>query len=80
MTALFILKWMAAFSPILTVLVLMIFKNWSGSRAGAAGWFVALIAASLFFGAHPKLLAYSQIKGILLSLNVLYIIWTALLL
>ena len=80
MTGFFILKWLAAFSPILTVLVLMIFKNWSGSRAGAAGWFVALIAASLFFGAHPKLLAYSQMKGILLSLNVLYIIWTALLL
>ena len=80
MTDFFILKWIVAFSPILTVLVLMIFKNWSGSRAGAAGWFVALISASLFFGAHPKLLAYSQMKGVLLSLNVLYIIWAALLL
>ena len=80
MTALFIFKWLAAFLPILTVLVLMIFKNWSGSRAGAAGWFAALIAASLFFGAHPTLLAYSQMKGVLLSLNVLYIIWAALLL
>ena len=80
MTGLFIFKWIVAFSPILTVLVLMIFKNWSGSRAGAAGWFVALIAASIFFGAHPKLLAYSQMKGVLLSLNVLYIIWAALLL
>ena len=76
----FIVKWVLAFSPILTVLVLMIFRNWSGSRAGAAGWFVALIAASLVFGAHPKLLAYSQMKGVFLSLNVLYIIWAALLL
>ena len=76
----FIVKWILAFSPILTVLVLMIFKNWSGSRAGAAGWFVALITASLAFGAHPELLAYSQMKGALLSLNVLYIIWAALLL
>ncbi len=32
------------------------------------------------FGAHPELLAYSQMKGVLLSLNVLYIIWAALLL
>ncbi len=80
MSALFAVKWLAAFSPIFVVLVLMIFKNWSGSRAGAAGWFTALIAASLFFGAHPTLLAYSQMKGILLSLNVLYIIWAALLL
>ena len=74
------MKWILALSPILTVLVLMIFKNWSGARAGAAGWFVATAAASTAFGAHPQLLAYSQMKGILLSLNVLYIIWTALLL
>ena len=80
MTDLFFVKWIFAFSPILTVLVLMIFKNWSGSRAGAAGWFVALITATLIFGAHPVLLAYSQVKGALLSLNVLYIIWAALLL
>ncbi len=80
MADIFIVKWMLAFSPILTVLVLMIFFNWSGSRAGAAGWFVALIAATLVFGAHPRLLAYSQVKGALLSLNVLYIIWAALLL
>lgn len=80
MTELFFIKWVIAFLPILTVLVLMIFRNWSGSRAGAAGWLVSLITATLVFGAHPKLLAYSQMKGALLSLNVLYIIWTALLL
>jgi len=78
MTKLFIMKWIFAFSPILTVLILMIFRNWSGSRAGAAGWFVALFMAFLFFGAHLKLIVYSQMKGALLSLNVLYIIWTAL--
>ena len=80
MTDLFLIRWLFAFSPILTVLVLMIFKNWSGSRAGAAGWFVALIAAVFIFGAHPELIAYSQARGALLSLNVLYIIWAALLL
>src|SRR5210317_483243 len=80
MTDIFIVKWIFAFSPILTVLVLMIFRNWSGSRAGAAGWFVSLSTATLVFGAHPELLAYSQMKGVLLSLNVLYIIWAALLL
>ena len=78
MTDVFIVRWIFALSPILTVLVLMIFKNWSGSRAGAAGWFVSLIVATLIFGAHPELIAHSQMKGVLLSLNVLYIIWTAL--
>lgn len=80
MTDLFLVRWFFAFSPILTVLVLMIFKNWSGSRAGAAGWFVALIVALFVFGAHPELIAFSQAKGALLALNVLYIIWAALLL
>ena len=78
MTDIFIVKWFLALLPILTVLVLMIFRNWSGARAGAAGWIAALITATLFFGAHPELIAYSQMKGVLLSLNVLYIIWTAL--
>jgi len=76
----FIIKWIFAFSPIAVVLVLMIFFNWSGSRAGAAAWLTALVVAVALFGAHPALLAYSQMKGVLLSLNVLYIIWTALLL
>ena len=80
MTDWFIIKWIFAFSPIAVVLVLMIFFNWSGSRAGAAAWLTALVVAVAFFGAHPTLLAYSQMKGVLLSLNVLYIIWTALLL
>jgi lactate permease len=73
-------KWLMAFSPIAVVLVLMIGFNWGGGKAGAAGWFTALIASVAFFGATPELLAYAQMKGALLSLNVLYIIWMALLL
>ena len=80
MDFLFLFKWLAAFSPIGVVLILMIGFNWSGGRAGAAGWFTALIAAVAAFGATPELLAFSQMKGALLSFNVLYIIWMALLL
>lgn len=80
MAELFIWKWFFAFSPIAMVLVLMVGFNWGGGRAGAAGWFTAVIASVLFFGATPKLLAFAQMKGILLSINVLYIIWMALLL
>jgi len=80
MTEWFIVRWLFAFSPIAVVLVLMIFFNWSGSRAGAAAWLTALVVGVGLFGAHPELLAYSQMKGVLLSLNVLYIIWAALLL
>lgn len=76
----FLLKWLFAFSPIAVVLILMIGFNWGGGRAGAAGWFTAVISSVAFFGATPKLLALAQMKGILLSINVLYIIWMALLL
>lgn len=74
------IKWLLAFSPIAVVLILMIGCNWGGGRAGAAGWFTAVIVSLAAFGATPSLLAYAQVKGALLSLNVLYIIWMALLL
>jgi len=80
MIDLFLIKWLFAFSPIAVVLVLMIGFNWGGPKAGAAGWFTAVGASILFFGATPELLALAQTKGILLSINVLYIIWMALLL
>ncbi len=80
MTDLLLVKWLLAFSPIAVVLILMIGFHWGGGRAGAAGWFAALIVAVLFFGADARLLAFAQMKGVLLSLYVLYIIWMALVL
>ena len=72
--------WLLAFSPIAVVLVLMIVFRWGGSRAGPVGWVVAMLVAWRFFGAGPALLAYSQARGLLLTLYVLYIIWMALVL
>ena len=80
MEDLFIIKWLFAFSPIAVVLILMIGFKWGGGRAGAAGWFTALIVSIAFFGADTSLLAYAQTKGILLSIYVLYIVWMALVL
>ncbi len=53
--------------------------RWGGAKAGAAGWIVALLVAALRFGAGWQVLAYAQLKGFLLALFVLYIIWAALL-
>ncbi len=72
------LQWLAAASPIVTVLVLMIRFKWGGARAGAAGWLVTMAVAWAVFGADMPLLAYAQAKGALLTLYVLYIVWTAL--
>lgn len=75
-----LLNWLLALSPVLAILILMLGFRWGGSKAGAAGWFVAVIVAALRFGAGPQLIAYAQAKSVLLTLDVLYIIWAALLL
>jgi lactate permease len=75
-----LLTWLLAFSPIAVVLVLMVGFRWGGKKAGPVGWIVALLVGALFFGAGFDVLLYSQLRGILLSLYVLYIIWMALIL
>ncbi len=65
--------------PILAVLIPMLRFRWSGAKAGAVGWATALLVAALRFGAGWQVLACAQLKGILLTLFVLYIIWGALL-
>lgn len=75
-----IINWLLAISPIALVLVLMTGFQWSGVRAGAAGWIAASIIAWAAFGAGPDLLLHAQTKGALLTLYVLYIVWAALLL
>jgi lactate permease len=75
-----VVNWLLALSPVLIVLLLMLVFRWGGSRAGGLGWFTAVLVADFFFGANFELLAVAQIKAVLLSLDVLFIIWTALLL
>ena len=75
-----IFTWLLALSPVLIVLILMMGFKWGGARAGAFAWFAAVLVAVLFFGATPRLVGYAQAKAVLLSLDVMYIIWTALLL
>jgi lactate permease len=74
-----LLDWLLAFSPILAILILMLGFRWGGAKAGAVGWAVALLVAWLRFGAGWQVLGYAQLKGLLLTLFVLYIIWAALL-
>ena len=75
-----LLTWLLAFLPIAVVLVLMVGFRWGGKKAGPVGWAVAMLVAWLYFGAGPELLLTSQLRGILLTLYVLYIIWMALVL
>jgi lactate permease len=69
-----------ALFPIALILILMLALRWGAARAGAAGYLSALVISVLFFGARAKLLAYAQAKSMLLTIDVLLIIWAAFLL
>lgn len=69
-----------ALTPILLILFLMVGFKWSAARAGSAGYLWVLCIAILFFGANPTLLAYAHTKALLLTMDVLLIVWTAFLL
>ena len=69
-----------AITPIALILFLMVGLRWGAARAGGAGYLTTLAIAILFFGAGPELLAYAHAKALLLSVDVLMIIWGAFLL
>ena len=69
-----------AITPIALILFLMVGLRWGAARAGGAGYLTTLAIAILFFGAGPDLLAYAHAKALLLSVDVLMIIWGAFLL
>ncbi len=68
---------LAAF-PIILLLVLMLRFRWSSPRAGFTAWCGALLVGILSFGMTPEAIWISQAKGLLLSINVLAILWLAL--
>ena len=74
------MNFLLALTPILLILILMVGLRWSAAKAGAAGYLAALVIAVLFFGAGRDLLAYAHVKALLLTLDVLMIIWAAFLL
>jgi lactate permease len=69
-----------ALVPIAVILILMVGFRWGAARAGGAGYLSALLVAVVFFGAGTELLAYAQVKALLLTVDVLLIIWSAFLL
>lgn len=69
-----------ALIPIAVILILMVVFRWGAARAGGAGYLSALAVAVIFFGAGTELLAYTHVKALLLTFDVLLIIWAAFLL
>jgi lactate permease len=69
-----------ALLPIALIIVLMIGFRWGAAQAGGAGYLCALLVALLAFGGGPRLLAYAHSRSLILTLDVLSIIWGAFLL
>jgi lactate permease len=66
--------------PPLAVLILMVGFRWGGGKAGTTGWALALVIAILRFGAVGDVLWWAHIRSVFLTLDVIYIVWMALLL
>lgn len=64
--------------PILLVLALMLFFRRGSHEAGGVGWLAGIAVAFLFFGLNGQVLWVSQVKALLLSLNVLAVLLPAL--
>jgi len=64
--------------PVGVVLALMLRLKWGAHKAGAAGWLAAVVAGGLSFGLTFEVFWISQVKGLLLSIYVLLIMWPAL--
>jgi lactate permease len=67
-----------ALLPILIVLVLMLAFRAGSHIAGMAGWLAGLLVAFLFFGLDWDVLWVSQVKSLMVTFNVLLVIWPAL--
>ena len=74
------MNFILAITPLLLILILMVGLRWSAAQAGAAGYLCALVIAVVFFGCDLELLAYAHMKALLLTVDVLLIIWAAFLL
>src|SRR5512137_2498996 len=71
------LSFILALIPILLILVLMLGLRWGAVPASIAGYLVSLVIAVFYFGSGVNLLAYSHLKALLSSLDVLLILWAA---
>ncbi len=66
--------------PILLILLLMLVFRWGGHHAGPAGWLAGVAIAAASFGMTFDVWWVSQVKGLLLSVYVLMVLWPALML
>src|SRR3990172_12525030 len=70
----------AATLPLIVLLVGLLRLGWRGPTAGLTGLATAVVLALTAFATPPAAVGIALWRAVALSLNVLYIIWAALLL
>lgn len=73
-------SWLAAFTPILVLLVLLVWRRWSTSAAAPVALAAAVVVAVRLFQTPLRTLAVASGKGIWDAIFILYVIWPALIL
>ena len=72
-----LINWLLAASPVVFLVVVLMWLNWKTPRAGAVACVIALALALLVFGAAPSHVAIASAKGLSLAVFVLTIVWTS---
>ena len=72
-----LINWLLASTPVVLLVVAIIFRGWSAPRAGAAAWLLALALALLLYGAASDHVAIASAKGLSLAVFVLTIVWAS---
>jgi lactate permease len=69
--------WLLAASPVLLVVLLMTVARWPAARAGLLGLAAAMVVAAGWFGAGLAVQRVALLRGALMAVDVLPIIWGA---
>ena len=71
-------QWVPSLAPIAVLLVAILALRRSAALGGFLGWSAGLLLGWAFFGADAEDLVFGSLRGVVFSLEVLYIIWPAL--
>ena len=72
--------WLLAILPIVTLLYLMVGKQWGANKAAPLGILIALFNAFVFYRANLTLILSEVFKGLWSSFSVLLVVWPAIIL
>jgi lactate permease len=72
--------WLVAVAPLVAILVLLVGLRWKAASAAPVGFFLAVLAAFIFFQAPARNVALQSVKGVWDALFIIYVIVPALLL